>query len=244
MNWRLLFILSLSLLSGFIDPFTENLDVGLDLPCLSDNELMTTKDPSHLMDRIHNEKERFYGVAGIHEETQIISDNTLTNRRTRDRGQNLLILSGKKNANLIRSMISVMVIIGVALLPKGIMIYIIWRKSRSKQIDEEKDLPAELMPGIYEEEIRNLAIRNDPVFLDRFRQTYPEFTRKLLQKHPKLLKSELMLCAFVFLDFSSKEIATYTFLQHRSVQTKKGRLRKKLQLSSSTDLYKYIRSFA
>lgn len=177
MNWRLFFFLSLSVSSGLMNPFTEDLKAGMNLP-------------------------------------------------------------------LIRSLITTLVIIGVVLMPKGIMIYIIWRKSRKKQIDEGKNKQAELTVDIYYEEIRNLAIKNDPVFLERFQEAYPDFTRRLLQKHPTLLKSEFSLCTMIFLNFSSKEIATYTFLQHRSVQTKKGRLRKKMQLSSSTDLYKYIRSFA
>lgn len=241
MNWRLFFFLSLSLLSCFTDPFTVDLQAGTCLLRLISIDRMITGNALQYGEQVHGVAQRLYVFGAVHEVTPVNSDNTLTNPQTADREQTLLV-SGKKKTNMIRSLIATMVIIGVALLPKGIMIYYVWRKSRTKQHDEENDTQAELTGDIYEEEIRDLAMKNDPLFLDRFRHTYPEFTRKLLQKHPTLLKSDFLLCAMVFLDFSSKEIATYTFLQHRSVQTKKGRLRKKMQLPPSTDLYWYLRS--
>jgi len=203
---------------------------------------MIIRTPLLRGNQLHGGAHSLYGFREVHEATTIITDNTFTNRQTTDHGQTLLV-AGKKKANLIRSLVATMVIIGVALLPKGIMIYYVWRKSRTRQQNEQNDTQVELL-GDSDEEIRNLAIHHDPLFLDRFRHTYPEFTRKLLQKHPALLKSDFLLCAMVFLDFSSKEIATYTFLQHRSVQTKKGRLRKKMQLPPTTDLYQYLRSIA
>lgn len=45
----------------------------------------------------------------------------------------------------------------------------------------------------------------------------------------------------IYLHFSSKEIAQILFIEHRSVQTRKNRLRKKLKLSANTDLYQYLR---
>ncbi len=243
MNWRLFFFLSLSLLSGFADPFTEDIKAGIDLSRLISIDLTTTGNLLNPVDRMPGVVDRLYRFGEVHEASPILTDNTFTNPQTTDHGQTLLV-AGKKKAHLIRSLVATLVIIGVALLPKGIMIYYVWRKSRTRQPDDGKDRQAEPTGDIYDEEIRNLAMKNDPLFLDRFRHTYPEFTRKLLHKHPTLLKSELLLCAMVFLDFSSKEIAAYSYLQHRSVQTKKSRLRKKMQLPSTIDLYTYIRSFA
>ena len=243
MNWRLFFFLSLTLLSGFTDSFTEDLKAGPDLSRLISIDRMIIRTPLLRGDQWQDGGHSLYGFGEVHEATTIITDNTLTNRQATDPEQTLLV-AGKKKANLIRSLVATLVIIGVALLPKGIMIYYVWRKSRTRQPNEQNDTQAELLGDSDEEEIRNLAIHHDPLFLDRFRHTYPEFTRKLLQKHPTLLKSDFLLCAMVFLDFSSKEIATYTFLQHRSVQTKKSRLRKKMQLPPTTDLYQYLRSIA
>lgn len=135
----------------------------------------------------------------------------------------------------------------LTLIPKGILIFYATRKSEKKQNQENKEKIGVLpKPRIdpYFEKIRELAKKNDPLFLERFMEVYPDITQQIMKKHPDLLKSELSLCAMIFLNFSSKEIAEYTFIQHRSVQTKKSRLRKKMNLSSSTDLYRYIRSFA
>lgn len=141
----------------------------------------------------------------------------------------------------------VILVIGfLTLMPKGILILYAWRKSKKNRHSENNDtLTRETEPKIdlYFEEIRELAINNDPLFLKRFTEVYSDFIRRILETHPGLLKSELSLCAMIFLNFSSKEIAEYTFIQHRSVQTNKSRLRKKMQLTSSTDLYQYIRSF-
>lgn len=140
----------------------------------------------------------------------------------------------------------VLVILILTLIPKGILIFYASRKSKEK-LNQEKKEKIDTLPkpkiDPYFEKIRELAKKNDPLFLERFMEVYPDITQQIMRKHPDLLKSELSLCAMIFLDFSSKEIADYTFIQHRSVQTKKSRLRKKMHLSPSTDLYRYIRSF-
>lgn len=92
-------------------------------------------------------------------------------------------------------------------------------------------------------DIIELAKRNDPSFLKRFQELYPEAVSSFLQKHPDITKSEHILCAMIFLHLSSKEIASYTSVEHRTVQTKKYRLKKKLNLQENTDLEEYISSF-
>jgi DNA-binding NarL/FixJ family response regulator len=107
--------------------------------------------------------------------------------------------------------------------------------------DEVSELKLKLNDAFYE--VIELARNNDTTFLPRFREVYPEFTENFLRHHPDIINSELQLCAMIFLNFSSKEIAHYTFVTHRSIQTRKSRLRKKLNISRDTDLYQYIKSF-
>lgn len=94
------------------------------------------------------------------------------------------------------------------------------------------------------DEVLMLARKNDPAFLTRFQEVYPDFSRNLLTKHPDIVSTEFSFCAMIFLNLSSKEIAQYTFIEHRSVQTKKTRLRKKLGVSPGVDLYHYLQSLA
>lgn len=147
----------------------------------------------------------------------------------------------------------VLIIVGLALIPKGILIYFAWKKSSQRREFENKEGPenevgatrhAEPKFDVYFEELRELAIQNDPIFLKQFTEVYVDLTHNLLEKHPDLSRSELSLCAMIYLNFSSKEIAEYTFIQHRSVQTNRSRLRKKMHLSPDVDLYRYIRSFS
>lgn len=86
----------------------------------------------------------------------------------------------------------------------------------------------------------NLAVQNDISFLSQFKETYPSFIKNLLQIQPDLNNGELKFCAYLLLNFSSKDIAEYTYVTHRAVQIRKNRLRKKLNIPSDTDLYIWI----
>ncbi|RPD99989.1 tetratricopeptide repeat protein [Aureibaculum marinum] len=92
------------------------------------------------------------------------------------------------------------------------------------------------------EEVVNLAKNNDPAFLARFQEVYPDVCEKILNINPKLVNTELTLCAMIWLNFSSKNIASYTFVQPKTVQMKKYRLRKKLQIPAEVDLYTWIKN--
>ena len=91
------------------------------------------------------------------------------------------------------------------------------------------------------EEVVQLAKQNDPSFLTRFQEVYPEVYQKLISVNPKLVNTELVLCAMIWHNFSSKDIAQYTFVQPKTVQVKKHRLRKKLGIPAEEDIYQYLR---
>lgn len=91
-------------------------------------------------------------------------------------------------------------------------------------------------------EVVTLAKKNSPSFLARFQEVYPEVCEKLLEVNPKLVNTELSFCAMIWLNFSSKEIARYTFIQPKTVQIKKYRLRKKLKIPRDEDIYIWIKN--
>jgi DNA-binding CsgD family transcriptional regulator len=91
-----------------------------------------------------------------------------------------------------------------------------------------------------QDEILELARKNDPEFFNRFKESYPEFINKLLIINPSLEASELTFCAMLKLHFTSKEIASYTLIQHRTVQQKKYRIRKRLNIPTETDIYHFF----
>lgn len=81
-----------------------------------------------------------------------------------------------------------------------------------------------------------LASTNDPSFLMLFKETYPDFYKKLNKINSGLITGEQKLCAFLKLDLSTKEIAQYTNSSIRAVEAKKYRLRKKLYIPSEEDI--------
>ncbi|WP_407500526.1 helix-turn-helix transcriptional regulator [Elizabethkingia anophelis] len=85
-----------------------------------------------------------------------------------------------------------------------------------------------------------MAKENNPEFLLFFEKIHPEFCEKLNILDPSINREILKFCAFLKLGFTTKEIAEYTFLEVRSVQTKKSRLRKQLNIASNVDLNLYM----
>lgn len=81
-----------------------------------------------------------------------------------------------------------------------------------------------------------MAMSNDPVFFTRYNEFDPMFRKNLLKIEPSVTAADLEFCAYIKLNFDTKEIARYCKLSVRAVESKKSRLRKKLGISSSTDL--------
>jgi DNA-binding CsgD family transcriptional regulator len=92
------------------------------------------------------------------------------------------------------------------------------------------------------DEIILLAKENSPNFLIRFQDAYSDFCDSILRIYPDIQNSELIFCAYLRLNFSTKEIAKFTFVSPKSVQMRKYRLRKKLNIPSDKDIYMWMKS--
>ena len=96
------------------------------------------------------------------------------------------------------------------------------------------------MKNLAEDEILRLAKENSPRLLSKFKSLYPDFFEKLTEIQSSLQNSELIFCIYLKLNLSTKEIATYTFVTPKAVQNRKNRIRKKLNIASSVDIYKWF----
>lgn len=154
-----------------------------------------------------------------------------------------------KNANQRKNYV-VAISILIAILSVGFMVYFV-RNFKYKKIEKEeiqktlvlKEKQLENLEGKVSDllhEVIDLAKENSTNFYPRFLDLYPDFENKLLEINPKLTNSELEFCAFLRLNFSSKEIANYTFISVRTVQNKKYRLRNKLKIPNETDTYVFF----
>ncbi|AYN02324.1 tetratricopeptide repeat protein [Chryseobacterium sp. 3008163] len=86
----------------------------------------------------------------------------------------------------------------------------------------------------------NLVKNKDESFLFAFENIFPLFSNKLLKINPDLQQSEIEFCALLKIKLTTKEIAQYTFIETRTVQNKKYRLRKKLEIPANDDIYQFI----
>ncbi|WP_299219088.1 triple tyrosine motif-containing protein [uncultured Aquimarina sp.] len=77
-------------------------------------------------------------------------------------------------------------------------------------------------------------------FKEAFNNVDRKFLKKLKKRHPDLTPNDLKLCAYLRLNLSSKEIAPLFNISARSVEIKRYRLRKKLNLQHEENLVNYI----
>ncbi len=80
------------------------------------------------------------------------------------------------------------------------------------------------------------------VFKEAFDNADKDFLKKIKAAHPSLTPSDLKLCAYLRLNLTSKEIAPILNISLRSVEIKRYRLRKKLNLLHDDGLVNYILS--
>ncbi|MNN01537.1 hypothetical protein D3C81_1141570 [compost metagenome] len=133
--------------------------------------------------------------------------------------------------------------------------FFIWRSRRNRKIlgqkedalQETESINKELTEQIGENKFNNLielAKSNNPEFLTLFTELYPQFIQALKSLDSNLRSTELEFCAMAFLNFSTKNIAEYTFVTIRAVQIRKNRLRKKFEIPSDADFNNWMRELA
>lgn len=85
-----------------------------------------------------------------------------------------------------------------------------------------------------------LALKKSNNILDNKNAPTNKFIKSLLKLHSDLTQQEIQLCFFIKNDFQSKEIAKLTFRETGSVKVQRSRLRKKLKLKESNNLFTYL----
>ncbi len=88
---------------------------------------------------------------------------------------------------------------------------------------------------------KNLNTTDDwKLFEEAFNNTDKDFIKILKDNHPNLTSNDLRLCTYLRLNLSSKEIAPLLNISLRSVEVKRYRLRKKMNLPHEASLTNYI----
>ena len=130
----------------------------------------------------------------------------------------------------------------------------IFANTKNKLLSELKNDAAAILPFVEEkgkQELRRLTRKigsnidkedNFFSFKLKFEKTHPDFFKNLENDHPKLTNNDLKLCAYIRLGMTTLDIANLQFIERRSVEMSKYRLKKKFQLQAEDDLNQFINS--
>ncbi|MCT4216556.1 hypothetical protein J2O08_13500 [Elizabethkingia anophelis] len=116
------------------------------------------------------------------------------------------------------------------------------KKNRENRENKTDNFQGQLNESF--EEIISLAKKNSPHFLFRFKEAYPFFYNRMIEINPKIKIPELTFCLYLYLGFTTKEIANYTFVTIRGVETRRNRLRKKYNIPSNMDFSIWIDNYS
>lgn len=121
--------------------------------------------------------------------------------------------------------------------------------SLKNELNRQKKELGDKIPRRYFTQINNLieqGIEDEhewEVFEQLYDQAHGDFFKRLKQKYPSLTPSDLRLCAYLRMNLSSKEIAPLLNISIRGVEERRYRLRKRLNLSTDTNLTELIMTF-
>ncbi|MCJ7932606.1 MAG: hypothetical protein MUW56_02960 [Chryseobacterium sp.] len=118
------------------------------------------------------------------------------------------------------------------------LVLLIWKKFTVKQLKKDQMIEKQLKETdklkkqVNEsfDKIIELAETGSPFFLTRFKEVYPDFYQKLNDHHNELTDYDLKFCAYIRLNLTTKEMAQFENITLRAAETRKYRLKKKLEL--------------
>lgn len=174
----------------------------------------------------------------------------------------MLLKKQNEKSDLMKRNILIILLVTAAFIVLLAVVIIRYQKIRKKKreiIGEQKIRLSEIESEIKEREekieklqqkvsesfseLSDLVKGNSSQFWGRFQEVYPDFCKKMLEINPMLKASELTFCAYIYMGFSTKEIAEYTFKASKTIENNRYNLRKRLCLSPEEDLMVWIRKY-
>lgn len=127
--------------------------------------------------------------------------------------------------------------------------YILQKNDLLYTLKKEVDYHVNLLPKDEQKIFRSLRSQlNSSIEADtdweefekKFTTVYPGLLKTLASSYPQLTSSDLKLCTYLHMNQNTKEMAQLTGLSVRALESRRYRLRKKLQLDSGTDLVTFL----
>lgn len=128
--------------------------------------------------------------------------------------------------------------VGVIIVVSILVLYFGLRKQK-RQMNIEENLPDTNTDEVLDDykTLIEMLKRDDSAFMVVFERLYPDFIKKLLEINTTLVQSEIEFCALLRMKLSTKQISQLTHIEVRTVQNKKHRIRKKLEIPADKDIY-------
>lgn len=108
-------------------------------------------------------------------------------------------------------------------------------------VDDEPTQELSSMPVQYINDLKKMAENNDPLFMKKFKQFFRDFADYVgKEAETPLNLAELEVCAYTKLGYTTKEVAYYRGDSIRSVENRKYRIRRKLNLPRDVDFTDWV----
>ncbi len=132
----------------------------------------------------------------------------------------------------------------MALIKKNELLYQI----RQEVLSLKADSGSRLNPQSYQQIMglieSNISSDHDwKVFETNFNRVHEEFLQKLIHEYPSLTPNDLKLAAYLRMNLSTKEIAQLFNITYRSLELKRYRLRKKMNLDTTVNLGEFMMKY-
>ncbi|QDH81351.1 hypothetical protein FKX85_20880 [Echinicola soli] len=92
--------------------------------------------------------------------------------------------------------------------------------------------------------LKSLIEKGDLHFLSEFNEIFPDFISKIKSASSKLNAMDIKFCVLLKMGFTTKEIASVTKSTVRAVQSRKYRIRKRLDVPNDEDLNLFMVTFS
>ena len=189
-----------------------------------------------LFNFIHKSYKNFYQKQ---KEKLIEENNLLLEIKELENEQQLMKLRNEQLSEVVDSKNRELAVSTMSLINKNELLNVIKEDLKKTSSGEDNRSVKSLISSI----TKNISEEDSwKVFKEAFDSTDKDFLKKVKLAHSSLTPNDLRLCAYLRLNLSSKEIAPLLNISVRSVEIKRYRLRKKMELAHEKGLVEYILS--
>lgn len=117
---------------------------------------------------------------------------------------------------------------------------------KSRIVDAQKTLPKKynyVLNSLLNDLKKGIDVDKEwHKFIKHFEEVHTVFINRLKEVNPNLTQSDLRLCAYLYINLSSKEISSVLNISQSAVEKRRQRLREKLNLKKGDNLVEYLTS--